>query len=156
MVSGIPRSRPPARRCLRHALAAGPDGKCALCRSESQPPRQKSSWVWAGLLAITLLVPVGALAYRAVASSARAANAGDESSDRTARAVGLEAPSNTLAASTDAPLEVAPPTPAGESIPFREELPLPALPAIVGEETTGPASSAPIGPVAPRRQPPTP
>lgn len=63
----------PGRRCARHALAAGPDGQCALCRSESlPPPRAYPTWVLGGLLLAILLVSGVAVAYRAASSFAHA------------------------------------------------------------------------------------
>lgn len=61
----IPSGR--GRRCSRHGLAAGPDGLCALCRTESlPPPRPYSAWVLGGLLLAIVLVSTSALAYRAL------------------------------------------------------------------------------------------
>src|SRR6187551_1956343 len=90
-----PESLGPGRRCARHALAAGPDGLCALCRSESlPPPRQYSTWVLGGILVAILLVSVAAVAYRAATSFAHAAIAQE-----------LQRPvaSSTLEALADAP-----------------------------------------------------
>lgn len=65
MGSGPP-SLSAGRRCARHSLAVGPDGLCALCRSESlPPPRAYPSWVLGSLLAAILLVSGSAIAYRA-------------------------------------------------------------------------------------------
>ena len=62
------------RRCATHALAAGPDGLCALCRTESlPPPRQYPTWVLGGLLVAVLLVSGVAVAYRAATSFAQVA-----------------------------------------------------------------------------------
>lgn len=55
------------QRCDRHALAAGPDGLCALCRTESlPPPRAYPTWVLGGLLAAVVLASTGVIAYRAL------------------------------------------------------------------------------------------
>lgn len=46
--------------CPRHDLAAGPDGRCVLCRRETPPQtrasRNATAWVGGGLAALALLV----------------------------------------------------------------------------------------------------
>lgn len=131
----------PGRRCDRHALAAGPDGLCALCRSESlPPPRPYAAWVLGGILAATLLVCAVTVAYRAVAAVTRATIAQEPQARVTAPATTPEqaepGPSataaNAAAQPTPVPLQ-------GESIPFAEPLPAPAA-LVVGAEPTGKAA----------------
>jgi mycoredoxin len=93
MGSGPTASLGPGRRCARHALAAGPDGQCALCRSESLPPPQSyPTLMLGGLLAAILLVSGGVVAYRAVTSLAHAAIAQEPSPSRRAASGKAEAP----------------------------------------------------------------
>lgn len=122
---------------------------CALCRSESlPPPRPYPAWVLGGILAATLLVSGGALAYRAFN--------------------GLAAPSTTLAAEraaepppaeatfagvpAQAPVESPPSEQQGESVPLTAAVPAPAVAAL--EPAPAPAPVAPTA-TAPSRPAPT-
>lgn len=121
-------------------MAAGPDGLCALCRSESlPPPRDYSKWVLGGLLAAVLAVSAGTLAYRAVASSSRGTILPEVRSLPSAASVALLAsgqpPEQPAAANATANHE-------GESIPLAEPLPAPAALAV---EPPLPAPSAARG-----------
>ena len=143
MGSGPP-SLGPGRRCARHALAAGPDGLCALCRSESlPPPRAYSAWVLGGLLAAILLVSGGAIAYRAF-KNVSAAIAFEPAAARRAPAGAPDAalPAPAVAETFDAaqPSLPAAPTP---------------LEPLTAAAAPGPAQPAAAAPSLPSRPPPT-
>ena len=146
----------PGRRCARHALAAGPDGLCALCRSESSPPpRPYSTWVLGGLLLTILLVSVTAIAHRAVTGFAKAAGIEREPS---ASPPVTAAPMTTRVEAPVAPAAV--PTAevsehVGDSVPLAEPLPAPVAPALAEAPATPPLASAPATLPAPTRPPPT-
>ena len=150
MGSGPP-SLSPGRRCARHSLASGPDGLCALCRSESlPPPRAYPAWVLGGLLGAILLVSGSAIAYRAF-KSVSAAIALEPT-----RAAPTEAPAASTAqpaqpdAEAVAKVEATPPAPPFPTVPMQVDPPPP---------TPGPAPEAlptePLAPSEPRRPPPT-
>jgi glutaredoxin len=147
----------PGRRCARHSLAAGPDGLCALCRSESlPPPRAYPAWVLGGLLAAILLVSGSAIAYRAF-KNVSAAIALEPTTTRGAPAGGRAAPTGESAqpaAEQVANVEAAPPT----------EAPFPTLQMQVdpAPPTPGPVAVVPgvrppeaPAPSEPSRPPPT-
>lgn len=157
---GSPASLGPGRRCARHALAAGPDGLCALCRTESlPPPRQYPTWVLGGLLVAILLVSGAAVAYRAATSFAHAAITQEPSTQQPVAAPhAIEAPTAVPAALPETDTEPLaadaadiPPTVAGEASPASggEPTSVQALPAAAL------AAPAPPIPVAPSRTPPT-
>lgn len=128
----------PGRRCARHELAAGPDGQCALCRSESlAPPRAYSTWVLGGILVAILLVSAGTVAYRTVTSLAEAKIAREPAPPR---AVTHEQPVGTVASVAtplvDARADDATPVTA-ESTPFADARPEPA----VGVEPAAPMAT---------------
>lgn len=155
----------PGRRCARHALAAGPDGLCALCRSErseSLPPsRQYSAWVLGGILVAILLVSGGAVVYRAATSFAHAAIAQEpQLAVASVASPTLEAPADGPAAQLDPDAAAAPiaadaadfpPTPAGEASPASGAEPTPVLSALPPAAVL----PAPERPAAPTRAPPT-
>ena len=143
MGSGPP-SLAPGRRCARHSLAAGPDGLCALCRSESlPPPRAYPAWVLGGLLAAILLVSGGAIAYRAF-KNVSAAIAFEP-------AAGRRAPPEARDQTTPAPAAAEALAPA--------QAPLPAAPTplepLTAAAAPGLAPTAPAAPSQPTRPPPT-
>jgi len=159
MGSGPPASLGPGRRCARHALAAGPDGLCALCRSESlPPPRQYPTWVLGGLLVAILLVSGVAVAYRAATSFAHAAIA--QEPQPSVAPPPLEGPAAAPAPLPDPDTEPeaiaadgadVPPTLAAEASPASGVEPTAALPVQPPEV----ALPAPERPAAPTRTPPT-
>lgn len=130
-----PASSAPGRRCARHSLAVGPDGLCALCRSESlPPPRAYPAWVLGGLLGAILLVSGSAIAYRAF-KNLSAAIALEPTTTRSAPLV-------ELAASTSEPAQ-----PAADAVaPFASL----AAPSPTAQLPAGPLpAEAPLGePVA--------
>jgi len=135
----------------------GPDGQCALCRSASMPrPRQYPTRVLLGIVAATLLVSAGALAYRAVTSLAHPAIAREPSSDHGASPSSLHRPPQTPFDPAVTPLDSSEPSPAGIPIPLSEAVPLAADPPLVTREATLAASAAPERSVPPGRSPPTP
>jgi mycoredoxin len=122
------------RRCATHSLAAGPDGQCALCRSESlPPPRQHSVRLLGGILVAILLVTAGALAHRgwqrAVAKPAKAVTI---------------AAAEPVRVAPEPPLLEPPPTEqaAATSIPFEQPLPPPVV-ATLPAPVPPPAASIP-------------
>ena len=134
-------------------MAAGPDGLCALCRSESlPPPRPYPAWVLGGLLAAIVLVCGGVIAYRAATSMAHAAIVPEPPRGDAALS---PKPASTLAATiADEPAVEA--TRQGESIPFNQPIPPPAAPALAATATaTAPAPAVAIPAVVPSRPPPT-
>lgn len=145
----------PGRRCDRHGLAAGPQGLCALCRSESlPPPRPYASWVLGGLLAAILTVTVGVLAYRAIAGLTRAGI------EREPRLAPTNETANAASPVAHPPTTAEVPASQGESIPFNQPLPPPVAPSLPELSAAKPAAhlvaSAPAAaPVAPTRPAPT-
>ncbi len=144
------------RRCARHGLAAGPEGLCALCRSESlPPPRPYASWVLGGLATAILAVTGGVVAYRAVVGLSHAAIAREPPPTLTNEA------QNTAAPAAPAPVAAQAPAGQGESIPFDQPLPSPVAPALVESPSAKPtassvASAPPAAPIATARPAPTP
>lgn len=61
-------SAPPSHPCSVHDLAAGPDGRCALCRRGDPPPTNRGSRYLLAALALLVLAAGGAF----VAKRARA------------------------------------------------------------------------------------
>lgn len=141
---------PPGRRCARHELAAGPDGQCALCRSESLPPRRAySTWVLSGILLAILLVSAAAVAYRTVTSLAQAAIAREPAArgavpheERVGTAPTVPSPLADAHADDSSPA-------AAESIPLVEALPEPAV-------VTEPEPAAPLAAALPAPSKPSP
>ena len=127
-------------RCQRHALAAGPDGMCALCRSESLPPaRAYPAWVLGSLLAATLLVCGGALAYRTFQSLAipSTAPSGAHALISAAEPLAEEPPSEAI---TEPPIVVTEPAPRTAAPPAAAAVSEPAATAVA---LTPPAPSRP-------------
>lgn len=151
----------PGRRCARHALAAGPDGMCALCRSESlPPPRPYASWVLGGLAVAILSVTGGVVAYRAFVGLTHAAIASEPQVAQTSEAANTAAPAAPTPPEAT-PVAAAAPTTQGESIPFNQPLPPPVAPAFAASPSAKPAapSVAPAptaAPAAPARERPAP
>jgi mycoredoxin len=156
MGSGSTPSLGPARRCARHALAAGPDGQCALCRSESlPPPASYPTLMLGGLLAAILLVSGGVVAYRAVTSFARPTIAQEPSTNQRALS-GKAQPSVVAPAAAPeaeaelpggnaAPLAEAVAGPSTEpALPPPEILPTPDRPAPTQAELRTALSATPI------------
>lgn len=136
MGSDIPVSERRGRRCERHGLGAGPDGLCALCRSESLPPPQARWSTRVSVLALggVLLVCGGLLAHRA--TRAMRSVVAPESVVREAAASVL---STTQAAKTAGEAPAAPQT--AQSFPLEQPLPPPAAPAL--DAVAPPAASSP-------------
>jgi glutaredoxin len=157
MGSGPPESLGRGRRCLRHALAAGPDGLCALCRSESLPPgRVYSLWVVGGPLLALLLATGGVLAYRAIGRLARSAPvAVAEPSPKVAPPQAPAAPAGEAppAEASEVPLPSDVPH-TGDSIPLTEPIPSQAV-ADLPAASAVPATSAAAGVAAQGRPPPS-
>ncbi len=122
---------------------------CALCRSESlPPPRPYPAWVLGGILAATLLVSGGALAYRAINGLAAPSTLSAESVP-TAQAEA--APAEALFADTQAEAPVEPAlAQQRESVPLTAALPTPAVAAL----EPAPTAPAPTTTAA-SRPPPT-
>jgi mycoredoxin len=151
MDSEAPQASGRGQRCQRHALAAGPDGMCALCRSESLPPaRPYPAWVLGGILAATLLVSGAALAYRAFQNLAIPSSAPFEAGSITPAAESITVEPTVRDAIAEAPLERGGIPATGESVPLA--VPQPA-PAVTGSEPA-PTAAAPATP-APSRPPPS-
>lgn len=125
---------------------------CALCRSESlPPPRPYPAWVLGGILAATLLVSGGALAYRALQNlSTPSATLSTES----VAAAPAEPPA-TEAILADAPLEPRPLGQIGESVPMTAPLPAPAVAALAPVPAAAAPTAAVPTPTAPSRPAPT-
>jgi glutaredoxin len=144
------------RRCDRHGLAAGPDGMCALCRSESlPPPRPYASWVLGGLAAAILAVTGGVVAYRAVVGVTHAAIAREPERVQTNEPASIPEPAAPAPAATETPPGQ------GESIPFNQPLPPPVAPAFAAAPSAKPAppsaaSAATAAPLAPAPERPAP
>ena len=149
--SEAPQASARGQRCQRHALAAGPDGLCALCRSESlPPPRPYPAWVLGGILAATLLVSGGALAYRAFKNVATPSLA---LSAEVATAAPAEVPATKA-------ILAEPPEPRrlgrlGESVAMTAPLPAPGVAAIEPMPAAAAPTAAVPRPTAPSRPPPT-
>lgn len=146
-----PASLAPGRRCARHSLAAGPDGLCALCRSESlPPPRAYPAWVLGGLLGAILLVSGSAIAYRAF-KNVSAAIALEPTKARGAQPSGPAAPmAEPALPAADAVAPVAAPAPTAP-LPL-EPLPAEAAPgdlAAATPQVSPPATPAPNEPGRP-------
>jgi len=114
------------RRCDRHGLATGPDGRCIVCRREEAPEAPSSRGIVLGAAALLLVVIVAGVAYvrrpRAsiapdVASTTSPASATHEG----AMAVDQSAPTPTI------PQHVWPPEP---------------VPSAMGAPTTAPPAPA--------------
>jgi glutaredoxin len=151
MGSGSPPSLGPGRRCAKHALAAGPDGLCALCRSESLlPSRAYPTWVLGGILLAILLVSGGAVAYRTVTSLAHATIA-QEAPVRAAAGVEGDVPARALA--VDAPIDE-PRRAVGDSRPLAEPATAPEPLPFAAPEAFAPAEIAPAEVAASPRKPP--
>lgn len=163
MGSGPTASLGPGRRCARHALATGPDGLCALCRSESLPPPSSSpTWVLGGVLGAILVVSGGAVAYRAATSFAHAAISEEPTRAQPATPSESEASASAPAAAPAEPppnaaaVADAPPTLTGDSSPARGAEPAPAFPAqALPGAAAQPAQPPEAPPAAPTRPAPT-
>lgn len=154
MGSDLPPAVGASKRCLRHALATGPDGLCALCRSESlPPPRPYPTWVLGGLLAAIFVVSGGVIARRAVTSFAHGAISAEPSPN----SAPLPAQASVAAASVEpvAPASTDVTARQGESIPFAEPLPPPEVVAVEAPAPSTAASASVAAPV-PSRPLPTP
>lgn len=149
MGSGFPESSGSGRRCARHALASGPDGQCALCRSESLPPaRAYPTWVLGGLLLAILLVSGVAVAYRAASSFAHAAIA-QEPPTKLGPSVPSEVSARSSEGSEEEPLLREPE--AAEAGPELADEP----PTLAGEASP-PSAVVPTGAPSPSPPPPPP
>jgi glutaredoxin 3 len=126
MGSDPPASMARGRRCERHGLGAGPDGRCALCRSESLPrQRPYASWVIGGMLFAVLLPSAGVVAYRATHTLTQPVAIVSEPQDPATPDAG---PSPETAPVPVQPSGAAPR--AGESVPLNEPIPPPVVVAL--------------------------
>ena len=120
---------------------------CALCRSESlPPPRPYPAWVLGGILAATLLVSGGALAYRAISNLVTPSTTLSAESAVAAQTEAPAAEAILVDALAEAP---APVGQRGESVPLTAALPPPAVAAV----EPAPAAAAPTATTASRPPP---
>src|SRR5690349_16482811 len=153
-------SERPGRRCLRHGLAAGQDGLCALCHRESRPPPPR--WpgrLLAGLLGAILLACVALIAHRALSRIGTVVQPELVGSASTSPAAPAQVQTQQPLASSDAPAPretapprepepLPPPNASGESIALPDPVPPPAKPIAEAAPAapSGAASGSPSEP----------
>lgn len=147
MASEAPHSSNKRRRCARHGIAAGPDGQCALCRSEAVTPAGPTlGRLFGGVLAALLLVSVGVWAYRRATSSPDVAIAPLPASSASPSSASAAGP--TASATAEAPPALAATAEQAASVPSTEPTSPPEL-----AELPAPAPSVSGPSAAPKRPP---